>query len=59
MQKLNTTLNEVLGNPELKEGMAKLGLDPKPGSPKDFADFLDAEKREWGNAVQVTGVKIE
>jgi tripartite-type tricarboxylate transporter receptor subunit TctC len=59
MQKLNTTLNEVLRNPELKESMAKLGLDPKPGSPKDFADFLDAERREWGNAVQVTGVKIE
>jgi tripartite-type tricarboxylate transporter receptor subunit TctC len=59
MQKLNTTLNEVLRNPELKDGMAKLGLDPKPGSPQDFADFLDAEKREWGNAVQVTGVKIE
>jgi tripartite-type tricarboxylate transporter receptor subunit TctC len=59
MQKLNTTLNEVLQNPELKESMAKLGLDPKPGTPQDFADFLDAEKREWGNAVQITGVKIE
>ncbi|MEA2986596.1 MAG: hypothetical protein QOD94_2850, partial [Alphaproteobacteria bacterium] len=51
MTKLNTTLNEVLKNPELKESMAKLGLDPKPGSPKEFADFLDAERREWGNAV--------
>ena len=59
MEKLNTTLNEVLRNPELKESMAKLGLDPKPGSPQEFADFLDAEKREWGNAVQVTGVRIE
>jgi tripartite-type tricarboxylate transporter receptor subunit TctC len=59
MQKLNTTLNDVLQTPELKDSMAKLGLDPKPGSPKEFADFLDAEKREWGNAVQVTGVKIE
>jgi tripartite-type tricarboxylate transporter receptor subunit TctC len=59
LQKLNASLNEVLRNPELKESMAKLGLDPKPGSPKEFADFLEAEKREWSNAVQVTGVKIE
>jgi len=59
VQKLNTTLNEVLQTPELKESMAKLGLDPKPGTPQQFADFLEAEKREWGNAVQVTGVKIE
>jgi tripartite-type tricarboxylate transporter receptor subunit TctC len=59
MSKLNTALNDVLRSPDLKDSMAKLGLDPKPGSPKDFADFLDAERREWGNAVQVTGVKIE
>jgi tripartite-type tricarboxylate transporter receptor subunit TctC len=59
VQKLNATLNEVLQNSELKESMAKLGLDPKPGTSQQFADFLEAEKREWGNAVQITGVKIE
>jgi tripartite-type tricarboxylate transporter receptor subunit TctC len=59
MSKLNAALNEVLRNPDLKESMAKLGLDPKPSTPKEFSDFLDVERREWGNAVQVTGVKID
>jgi len=59
MRKLNTTLNEVLKNPELIETMAKLGLHPKAGSPHEFSDFLDMERREWGNAVQLTGVKID
>jgi len=57
--KLNATLNDVLRNAELKESMAKLGLQPKGGSPQDFAAFLDAEKAAWANAVTTTGVKLD
>jgi tripartite-type tricarboxylate transporter receptor subunit TctC len=59
LQKLNTTLNEVLANPELKASMAKLGLLPKPGTREQFAAFLEAERREWAQAVGLTGVKID
>jgi tripartite-type tricarboxylate transporter receptor subunit TctC len=58
-QKLNATLNEVLANPELKASMAKLGLLPKPGTPQQFGAFLEAEGREWVQAVGLTGVKID
>jgi tripartite-type tricarboxylate transporter receptor subunit TctC len=57
--KLNATLNEVLASPELKASMAKLGLLPKPGTPQQFGAFLEAEAREWAQAVGLTGVKIE
>jgi len=59
LQKLNATLNEVLASPELKASMAKLGLLPKPGTPQQFGAFLEAEAREWAQAVGLTGVKIE
>ena len=59
VRKLNATLNNVLANPELKASMAKLGLLPKPGSPQQFATFLEAEAREWAEAVGLTGVKID
>jgi tripartite-type tricarboxylate transporter receptor subunit TctC len=59
LQKLNATLNEVLASPELKTSMAKLGLLPKPGTPQQFGAFLEAEAREWAQAVGLTGVKIE
>jgi tripartite-type tricarboxylate transporter receptor subunit TctC len=57
--KLNGTLNDVLRSAELKESMAKLGLQPKGGSSRDFAAFLDAEKIAWANAVNTTGVKLD
>jgi tripartite-type tricarboxylate transporter receptor subunit TctC len=57
--KLSTTLNEVLASPELKASMAKLGLEPKPGTPQQFGAFLEAERRAWAEAVDVTGVKID
>lgn len=59
LRKLSAALNEVLANPELKASMAKLGLLPKPGTPEDFGTFLESERRAWGDAVRLTGVKIE
>jgi len=59
VRKLNGTLNDVLHTAELKESMAKLGLQPKGGSPQDFAAFLDAEKAAWADAVAITGVKLD
>jgi tripartite-type tricarboxylate transporter receptor subunit TctC len=59
VQKLNTTLNEVLATSELKASMAKLGLLPKPGTPQQFAAFLAAERKAWAEAVDLTGVKID
>jgi len=59
VRKLNGTLNEVLRTAELRESMAKLGLQPKGGSPREFAGFLDDEKAAWANAVAITGVKLE
>jgi hypothetical protein len=34
-------------------------LQPKGGSPHDFATFLEAEKSAWANAVDTTGVKLD
>jgi tripartite-type tricarboxylate transporter receptor subunit TctC len=59
VQKLNATLNEVLGSAELKASMAKLGLLPKPGTPQQFGAFLEGERRDWIQAVSLTGVKID
>jgi tripartite-type tricarboxylate transporter receptor subunit TctC len=58
-RKLNATLNEVLHTPEMRTSMAKLGLQPKASSPWEFEEFLQAEMRDWANAVNTTGVKLD
>jgi tripartite-type tricarboxylate transporter receptor subunit TctC len=58
-RKLNATLNDVLRTPEMRNSMAKLGLQPKASTPREFGDFLQAEMRDWAAAVTATGVKLD
>ena len=49
----------MLRSPATIERMDKLGLEGRPGSPQDFADFLAEEQPKWVEIVQVSGVKGE
>ena len=55
--KLNAAINDALRSPEMNEAMAKLGMDPKHGSPQDFAKFVAEETPRWTDIVKSTGVK--
>lgn len=59
VEKLNAGLSEVLASAEMKASMAKLGLLPKIETPQQFLAFLEGERRDWIEAVNLTGVKIE
>jgi tripartite-type tricarboxylate transporter receptor subunit TctC len=58
VNKLNSTLATVLRDPATKEQLGKLGLQPNPLSPQDFAKFLDQDMKSWADAVKLTGVKL-
>jgi tripartite-type tricarboxylate transporter receptor subunit TctC len=57
--KINAAINETLRSPEMKESMAKLGMDAKIGSPQDFAKFIKEETPRWTAIVKSTGVKLQ
>ena len=50
---------DACSSPEMKEGMAKLGIDAKIGSPQDFARFIAEETPRWTDIVKSTGVKFD
>ena len=52
---VNHAVNESLKSPEMKESMAKLGFEPRPMSPKEFATLLAAENKKWPQIVKATG----
>jgi tripartite-type tricarboxylate transporter receptor subunit TctC len=58
VEQLNRAINEGLKNPEVREGLAKLGIEPNPGSVKDFADFIAKDAPRWKEIVRITGIKI-
>jgi tripartite-type tricarboxylate transporter receptor subunit TctC len=57
--RLNTAINETLRSAEMKQSMAKIGMDAKIGSPQDFAAFIAEEIPRWTNIVKSTGVKFD
>ena len=57
--KVNAAINDTLRSPDMKDSMAKLGMDSKIGSPQDYATFITEEIPRWNTIVKSTGVKIE
>jgi len=59
IDKINGALNEGLKSPELQASIGKLGLQTKSMTPREFADKLAGEARDWEAAVTESGVKID
>jgi tripartite-type tricarboxylate transporter receptor subunit TctC len=59
VDKLNAVVNDGLGSPEMREGLGKLGLEPKIGTAKQFSDALAQQVTEWKVVVDKTGIKAE
>ncbi len=45
--KLNTVINEGLRSHEMQASLTKLGMEPRIGSPQDFAALIAAEFQRW------------
>ena len=57
--KVNAAINDTLRSGEMKDAMAKLGMDSKIGSPRDFAAFIAAESPRWAEIVKSSGIKFD
>jgi tripartite-type tricarboxylate transporter receptor subunit TctC len=57
--RINQSANAILKSPELIASMAKLGFEPKGGSPQDFSTLIAAEMEKWIPIVKATGFKME
>jgi tripartite-type tricarboxylate transporter receptor subunit TctC len=58
IETLNRAINEGMKQPDVAEGLAKLGIEPNPGSVKDFANFIAAEIPRWREVVRVTNIRV-
>jgi tripartite-type tricarboxylate transporter receptor subunit TctC len=45
--KINRGVNEALQEPDVKERLAKLGIEPVGGTPQEFAKMTEAERAKW------------
>ncbi len=59
IEKLNKTVNEVLGDPKMKARLAELGGAPMPTTPADFGKIMADETAKWKKVVEFSGASVE
>ncbi|NBO02170.1 MAG: tripartite tricarboxylate transporter substrate binding protein, partial [Betaproteobacteria bacterium] len=47
VSKLNIAVNQTLSDPEVKDKLSRLGIEPVGGSPAEFAAMLTRETAKW------------
>jgi tripartite-type tricarboxylate transporter receptor subunit TctC len=57
--KLNTEINTILADPEMKKRLAELGGDPLIQTPEKFGADIAAETEKWKKVVEFAGLKVE
>lgn len=57
--KVNGDIAAVLDTPDMKDRLARLGADPAPQSPEDFARFVRAEIAKWAKVVKDSGATVD
>jgi tripartite-type tricarboxylate transporter receptor subunit TctC len=57
VQKLNATVNAIVGEPQVREQFAKLGLQPSPMKPEEFATFVRSEIGVYKRIVEQAGIE--
>jgi tripartite-type tricarboxylate transporter receptor subunit TctC len=43
----------------MKKDLARFRVEPKPGSPQDFAAFIASESKKWAGVIQSAGIKVQ
>ena len=57
--KLNAAIASALAAPEVREQLARQGMDPLGSTPAEFAAHLKREATTWARVVKEAGIKAE
>jgi tripartite-type tricarboxylate transporter receptor subunit TctC len=57
--RLNAAANDSLASPEVHTALTRLAVEPRPGTPADFAAFVAHETEKWRAVVQAARIRIE
>lgn len=59
IDKLNKVLRDALASDEVKKQLGNDGTEITPGTPEDYADFIDKDEKKWSQLVKASGVEQE
>ena len=59
IDRLNKELRTALGSDEVKKQLELDGTEIIPGTPEQYADFIDKDEKKWSELVKASGVEPE
>ena len=59
IDRLNAALQEALASDEVKKQLALDGTEVIPGTPEQYADFIDKDEKKWAALVKASGAQPE
>jgi tripartite-type tricarboxylate transporter receptor subunit TctC len=59
IDKLNKALHDALASDEVKKQLGNDGTEITPGTPEDYAAFIDKDEKKWAGLVKQSGVEQE
>ena len=55
-QLLNAEINAALTQPDVRERLATIGLEPRSMKQPEFAEYMKGEVAKWGDVIKKTGI---
>ena len=59
VNRLNEELKKALLTPEMRERLTRMGAEPAPNSPAEFAAFIRTEMAKYEKVVKYSGAKVD
>lgn len=59
VQRLNRDIGQVLSQPEVRDQLVSIGLDPETNTPAEFAAFIRRETELWSPIIRQSGIQAD
>jgi len=59
VDRMNGELTRILGQPQVLDRYASLGLDPMTSTPEEFAALMRAEIPKWAKVIKAAGLNVQ
>ena len=57
VSRVNTAVNQALQDPEVRERLARLGIEPVGGTPAQFSTLLEIDRAKWSKIITERQIK--
>ncbi len=59
VSRINTAVNQALQDADVKERLARLGIEPAGGTPQQFAAMTDADRAKWKKIIADRKITVD